>query len=782
MTRSTAAAKFIIGDDVICIADSSGIDAEALKDQFGSAWKHQVVSGVVTDIVAGDGRLPDHYFVEWDVGGSKKRAQVTARVLTKRVAAAEEAPAAKPAGQAGPKPSAKPAAKPSAKSAAPKRPARAPPPHGAPPSKKPSAKPAAKPAAAPQPDSGSSSEEDSSEDEDGGEVPEQGVVGPGCVDIEHKNWKKTIKWRTEPDGVPVDWRTEPTYEPTIHWRDDLGRGNERSPFEYWLHMFPVGMLPAIARASTASLPSGRREITEYEVLQVFGYFHAMTLSSQPGRRATYWAQDGDGDAPRLFPAPDFGKWGMTSHRFEEVLGALRLGDYDDGDETADRWVPVRSFIDAFNERMVWAVSPGHHVEIDESMSAWRGLGGHVLGGLPHVQKIARKPQGVGLELMDLADAKSRIIIRVEMVEGKAAAPKKFDEPGVPKGTSFAVRITEAYHGSGRIVGGDSAFGSLATAVALKTHGLYFQGMLKQAHAGVPKAHLMGLSAEGMKRGDTVTMSSAVDGHKVMIHMWHDKGKTPEGKDTGKRILVVATCGSTAPGQPHAKVRYRNTDDGAVRYTKEVPQTLLLNDYFRAAPAIDIHNHYRQSQRSLGLEKAWLTKKWWHRVLATMLGVVTTNAYLAYVRFHPTSATGAAMTFHEFIETVAMGMLQNQRPGCPPPKRRSRSSASTGPPPTPAAAPRVVEARSPATDHHVRSLCEHQTYQSATKPRREGDKGGKPKKPMLKCAVCPNTGGYYCVECSAAKGKIVALCGPRSGRNCITAHCAAASVVRVPAGE
>ena len=84
MTRSTAAAKFRIGDVVICIADSAGIDAAALKDQFGAAWKHQVVSGVVTDIVAGDGRLPDHYFVDWDVGGSKKRAQVTARALRTR--------------------------------------------------------------------------------------------------------------------------------------------------------------------------------------------------------------------------------------------------------------------------------------------------------------------------------------------------------------------------------------------------------------------------------------------------------------------------------------------------------------------------------------------------------------------------------------------------------------------------------------------------------------------------------------------------------------------------
>ena len=69
------------------------------------------------------------------------------------------------------------------------------------------------------------------------------------------------------------------------------------------------------------------------------------------------------------------------------------------------------------------------------------------------------------------------------------------------------------------------------------------------------------------------------------------------------------------------------------------------------------------------------------------------------------------------------------------------------------------------------LTEHDKYASPTKPRRAGDAAGAAKDPKLKCSVClrNNVARYYCRECSTAKGAIVAVCGPRTGRNCFSAH-------------
>ena len=45
------------------------------------------------------------------------------------------------------------------------------------------------------------------------------------------------------------------------------------------------------------------------------------------------------------------------------------------------------------------------------------------------------------------------------------------------GTSLLLRLTQKYRGSGRIILADSAFASVKSAIALKTHlGLYFTGI------------------------------------------------------------------------------------------------------------------------------------------------------------------------------------------------------------------------------------------------------------------------------------------------------------------
>ena len=59
------------------------------------------------------------------------------------------------------------------------------------------------------------------------------------------------------------------------------------------------------------------------------------------------------------------------------------------------------------------------------------------------------------------------------------------------------------------------------------------------------------------------------------------------------------------------------------------------------------------QGGLALETAWRTQSWASRVVATVLGIVETDAYLLYKKFHP----GSTKPSHaDFTEAVAKGLI------------------------------------------------------------------------------------------------------------------------------
>ena len=79
--------------------------------------------------------------------------------------------------------------------------------------------------------------------------------------------------------------------------------------------------------------------------------------------------------------------------------------------------------------------------VDEIMSSWRGAEGkYSAEGLPHVTKIARKPEGVGAEMKAVADGESNIMLRLDIMEGKERqAQKPFADIG-SEGTAITLRL------------------------------------------------------------------------------------------------------------------------------------------------------------------------------------------------------------------------------------------------------------------------------------------------------------------------------------------------------
>lgn len=62
--------------------------------------------------------------------------------------------------------------------------------------------------------------------------------------------------------------------------------------------------------------------------------------------------------------------------------------------------------------------------------------------------------------------------------------------------------------------------------------------------------------------------------------------------------------TTNPGKLCYKKRYDEDENVVI---KPVERPKLVEDYFQGAPAIDVHNHIRQS--GLALKEAWRTQQW-----------------------------------------------------------------------------------------------------------------------------------------------------------------------------
>eukprot|EP00731_Ephydatia_muelleri_P003576 Em0001g3576a len=100
-----------------------------------------------------------------------------------------------------------------------------------------------------------------------------------------------------------------------------------------------------------------------------------------------------------------------------------------------------------------------------------------------------QPKGVGAELKDAACSQTHIIA-LEIQEGKEEmATKKYMQEWKKAGTAQVLRLTEPWHGSGRVINADSAFASVTTAEACRKYGLHFTGSVKTATTKFPMKYL-----------------------------------------------------------------------------------------------------------------------------------------------------------------------------------------------------------------------------------------------------------------------------------------------------
>ena len=488
---------------------------------------------------------------------------------------------------------------------------------------------------------------------------------------------------------------------------------DESFLEYFQTFLPQDYIKGVMLPATnkkAKENGQTKPFTYEELMHVLGILYMTEIVQLPERRM-YWKTEGEG----FFPGLCFGKV-MSLHRFEEFLNVWQFSNAVEMDQQ------VLDFIDAVNTHLKQSMKAGEVLCMDESMikAFHRGLNGKM--------KIIRKPRPIGNELKTVSDASTNIVLHMELHEPKEDMANKdyVDEYGAT--TACSLRLTSYWKGTGRIVIGDSWFGSVKTCSELhKINGLYSIMLVKTAHKLYPRFLLREVN---LQRGEWTSLIGEVDGLKVMATRFLDL----------KEKMFISSCSTDLDGPPR-KTKYHGL----------IPRPQVAYDYLKSSASIDIHNHFRTG--STGLEDSWLTKSAHLRQLAGVLGFLFTNSFLAYRHFRKST-----MKHSIFKMKLANTLMEYKEP-------QQRSIRL----------PLVIPADDSQSQTKVHALV------LLEKPKKDKDGEDRDFKRYQKyCFYCQHDPlnppkksktSYECEACVGENGLHYPLCAPSTGRNCFQKHIA-----------
>lgn len=467
---------------------------------------------------------------------------------------------------------------------------------------------------------------------------------------------KIEDWVMVGGGITTDERKEDVRKGRL-----LGEAqDELSHAQMFFRFFPLNsiepLLPKWQQISKekASPLSGMPNINKALFVGWIALWVQMMVVNLPSRKM-YWEKS------RVMHFPLFHEWGSWRY-FEELLSIFHLPEYQPGDTEYlpdDPLQSVRKWYNILAEYWRENYKAGSIIVVDETMVFWTGQG-------VHLTYLPRKPTPVGVMLKTICDASSRVLLGWEFCEGKEADRKKRWCNQYGAGTACTLRLTLPWHGSSRIVIGDSWFGSLKCCVALLEKGLYSIMNVKTAHAAFPKQ----LCLAALKaRGDKVWyhLKLQVEGEQRTVFAGGHMDKAP--------LVVVASCATSLHGG--TKLRYRSKlVEGQMRrvcYQLDQPQMHAL--YRNNFNAVDVMN--RLSQGPGCLSKAWATYNALHRLFAASLSACVTNAYQAWLQVHGlTSADYPQTNFKLDLAESLFVMMRELRAGRPSQRRTQEADEAS----------------------------------------------------------------------------------------------------------
>ncbi|KAL9179705.1 hypothetical protein ACHAXT_008995 [Thalassiosira profunda] len=403
--------------------------------------------------------------------------------------------------------------------------------------------------------------------------------------------------------------------------DKVGPGardfESMSRLDAFLLMFPPAQLDLVQKLTEEKLRAKNPEdrLTKQELIKFFGICLLITRTNYSGDRHGLW--DGGNVHSKYLPSYDFNKTGMGRNRFDAIWYALTWSRQptekpQDMSSKRYRWMLLDDHIRNYNEHRAKTFSPGGELVIDETIVRWYGLcGAYVNIGLPQYVEMERKPDN-GMELQDVACVESKVMLQLKVVdaaEEEARREKDLDLPesytGLKHGTKVTLELVEPWNRTGRLLVGDSYFGSVECARELKK--LDFDAILnvKNSHTEFP---LQYLDAQVMgRRGDRyalVSFDEETGRPQLIAWAWMDRN----------RRFFVSTCCGLAEGTEIFRERYRQTSEDpqadAERVAIEVRQPKAVETYYNGAGVIDGINKTHAAE--LRADRCLATKDWARR--------------------------------------------------------------------------------------------------------------------------------------------------------------------------
>jgi hypothetical protein len=290
------------------------------------------------------------------------------------------------------------------------------------------------------------------------------------------------------------------------------------------------------------------------------------------------------------------------------------------------------------------------------MSGWRPKT-TAYGGLPSITFEPRKPVQLGTEFKNGIEclggsmAFQDIVMAPELQKTKkyffvdnydvndpsSHKIRKTSLPGNPSIQAHTAEVLRQVSGAGvrpgGWVGGDAWFGSVMTCVeVMQEFDVHSTWIVKNNTAFFPMEALHSVlkARHGSRRaGHWVVMKTCIAGIDLvaMAYAWSQSSVA----------YFISSCGATEPSP--FKYVSRFEDEWGRTASREIDRPQIAHFLYQYLPLVDEHNKQRQSL--LCLEKRWLTKDPWHRLLCTMFGMAVVDMHRCY-RYHRIKVKGHAV--------------------------------------------------------------------------------------------------------------------------------------------
>jgi hypothetical protein len=435
----------------------------------------------------------------------------------------------------------------------------------------------------------------------------------------------------------------------------LSDSDEKREYDYWslatsddaLREEVVHTNANIAKWNDAQQAAGASHVacsrcSIGEIIRKKGLRLAMSL--QPGHpTAWYWTTE-TGDCTTL-KAPAFGaRFGMSRNRF------LALEQHEQfcvkpADASSDPWWRVRALVTWFNQRRAAVLKAGKFVCEDESGSWWYGRDAEKLPdwmadmACPHVTFMKKKPKNKFIELKNLCDVMTGIMICLEIQEGTVPMRSKAFTDRYQAHIAMSLRLlqTAGLLSTWRVLIADAAFGSVSACKALLEHGMLCMMIVKQANTMYPMKQIRSWAdtkdpkSNDQDKGSTViycasvSIPSRIQGEEPSAHRIAAIGYMHQNVRT-----IVTSYGNCLPGAPVIEERKSlqqvpdSDEHDIVTQFKEIPCPCNVSDMIAGFGSIDQHNKLRQGLLKMEYQKK--TIHWWKRLATTIDGMNVTDAY------------------------------------------------------------------------------------------------------------------------------------------------------------